>query len=129
MESVSFLNLINKEITMEANKILKADILDIIFEGKNKSYGAYELRKTYNKRLTRALIITGGISLIGLSWHVWQLTILQMMATKKLKWWIHKWLRSKRMSHHHHHHHHRHRSTTTTGDQPGTIYSSQSCKG
>ena len=33
---------------MEANKILKADILDIIFEGKNKSYGAYELRKTYN---------------------------------------------------------------------------------
>ena len=30
---------------MEANKILKADILDIIFEGKNKAYGAYELQE------------------------------------------------------------------------------------
>ena len=43
---------------MEANKILSADILDIIFDGKNKSYGAYQLRKTYNKTLTKALIIT-----------------------------------------------------------------------
>lgn len=41
---------------MEANKILGADILDIVFEGRNKEYGAYELRKTYNKRLTFALI-------------------------------------------------------------------------
>lgn len=41
---------------MEANKILSADILDIVFEGRNKDYGAYELRKTYNKRLTIALI-------------------------------------------------------------------------
>ncbi|MGI8951458.1 MAG: energy transducer TonB [Chitinophagaceae bacterium] len=41
---------------MEANKILNADILDIIFEGRNKDYGAYELRKTYNKRIISALI-------------------------------------------------------------------------
>jgi protein TonB len=41
---------------MEANKILGADILDIVFEGRNKEYGAYELRKTYNRRLTIALI-------------------------------------------------------------------------
>jgi periplasmic protein TonB len=43
---------------MEVNKILNADVLDIIFEGKNKSYGAYELRKTYNSRLIKALIAT-----------------------------------------------------------------------
>ncbi|HUZ59851.1 MAG TPA: energy transducer TonB [Hanamia sp.] len=43
---------------MEANQILKSDILDILFEGKNKSYGAYDLRKTYNKRITKALIAT-----------------------------------------------------------------------
>ena len=30
---------------MEANKILSADVLDIIFDGKNKEYGAYQLRK------------------------------------------------------------------------------------
>ena len=41
---------------MEANKILGADVLDIIFEGRNKEYGAYELRKTYNRRLMIALI-------------------------------------------------------------------------
>jgi protein TonB len=49
---------------MDVNKILNADLLDIIFEGKNKSYGAYELRKTYNKRLTRALLITASLLLI-----------------------------------------------------------------
>ena len=49
---------------MEANKILDADILDIIFDGKNKSYGAYELRKTYNSRLRKALIITASLLLL-----------------------------------------------------------------
>lgn len=43
---------------MDVNKILSADILDIIFEGRNKSYGAYDLRKTYSKRITYALIGT-----------------------------------------------------------------------
>ncbi len=36
---------------MDINKILTADILDLIFEGRNKEYGAYDLRKTYKKRL------------------------------------------------------------------------------
>ena len=49
---------------MEINKILNADILDIIFEGRNKEYGAYELRKTYNRRIVKAMFVTG--SLIGL---------------------------------------------------------------
>ncbi len=43
---------------MDVNKILNADILDIIFEGKNKDYGAYELRKTYNKRFVTAIVGT-----------------------------------------------------------------------
>ena len=42
---------------MEAKQILQANILEIIFEGKNKAYGAYYLRKTYHKRLTTALIV------------------------------------------------------------------------
>jgi protein TonB len=49
---------------MDINKILSADILDIIFDGKNKQYGAYELRKTYNKRLLKALIITASVALL-----------------------------------------------------------------
>lgn len=46
---------------MESNKILSADVLDIIFEGRNKDYGAYELRKTYNKRLAIALGVMAGV--------------------------------------------------------------------
>lgn len=51
---------------MDANKILSADILDLVFEGRNKDYGAYELRKTYNKRIIGALIITGSVALLAL---------------------------------------------------------------
>lgn len=49
---------------MEANKILKADLLDILFEGRNKDYGAYDLRKTYNRRITIALVSTVVIILL-----------------------------------------------------------------
>ena len=51
---------------MEANKILTADILDLVFEGRNKEYGAYNLRKTYNKRITRALIITASVAFLAI---------------------------------------------------------------
>ncbi|HEY8387385.1 MAG TPA: TonB family protein [Parasegetibacter sp.] len=47
---------------MEVSKILRADLLDILFEGRNKDYGAYELRRQYNKRLTLALIITASLA-------------------------------------------------------------------
>ncbi len=49
---------------MDVNKILSADFLDILFEGRNKEYGAYELRKNYQKRLTTALLITAGFALL-----------------------------------------------------------------
>ena len=45
---------------MNAQQLLKADLLDILFEGKNKNYGAYTLRKGYYKRLYLAL----GISML-----------------------------------------------------------------
>jgi protein TonB len=51
---------------MEANKILSADVLDILFEDRNKDYGAYDLRKTYNKRISRALLITAVVALLAL---------------------------------------------------------------
>ncbi|MES2776628.1 MAG: energy transducer TonB [Bacteroidota bacterium] len=49
---------------MTAEKILQSDILDILFEGKNKSYGAYELRRQYDKRMKKA--IAGTFILIAL---------------------------------------------------------------
>ena len=47
---------------MEAQQILQSNLLDIIFDGKNKSYGAYELRSGYSKRISGALLIV--VSLI-----------------------------------------------------------------
>jgi protein TonB len=51
---------------MDVNKILTADILDIIFEGRNKEYGAYQLRRTYNKRITYAIVGTVAVCLLFL---------------------------------------------------------------
>ena len=40
---------------MKPEMILKADVLDILFEGRNKEYGAYALRKNYDRRMYIAL--------------------------------------------------------------------------
>lgn len=49
---------------MDANKILSSELIDLVFEGRNKNYGAYELRKDYNKRLRNALILTASFALL-----------------------------------------------------------------
>ncbi len=51
---------------MDINKILSSDVLDLLFEGKNKLYGAYELRRSYNKRLKTALIYTSAVALLAI---------------------------------------------------------------
>ena len=40
---------------MNPESILHADVIDIVFENRNKDYGAYELRTRYNKRLRNAM--------------------------------------------------------------------------
>lgn len=40
---------------MNSEQIIKSDVLDILFENRNKMYGAYNLRKFYNDRLYKAL--------------------------------------------------------------------------
>ncbi len=52
---------------MDSSKILSANILDLIFDNRNKEYGAYELRNTYPRRITQALIITSALLLIFIS--------------------------------------------------------------
>lgn len=43
---------------MQTNNILSASLIDIIFDGRNKAYGAYELRRTYERRIKKSLIVT-----------------------------------------------------------------------
>jgi periplasmic protein TonB len=47
---------------MEKTRILQASLLDIIFDERNKVYGAYELRSKYTQRLSKALLVTGAIA-------------------------------------------------------------------
>jgi protein TonB len=49
---------------MTNNEILQADLLDILFEDRNKLYGAYTLRKTYSRRLGFALGVALSIVLL-----------------------------------------------------------------
>ena len=49
---------------MTSNEILKADVLDIVFDNRNKNYGAYVLRKYYNNRLLIAMSGMLGIVLV-----------------------------------------------------------------
>lgn len=49
---------------MDINKILKSDYLDLLFEGRNKQYGGYELRRKYPERIRNAAI--AGLTVIFL---------------------------------------------------------------
>jgi len=49
---------------MNQETILKSNLLDIIFENRNKEYGAYSLRKYYNQRIGIAVFSMVGLSLI-----------------------------------------------------------------
>lgn len=40
---------------MKSEEILKADLLDIVFENRNKAYGAYSIRKAYPSHLKKAM--------------------------------------------------------------------------
>ncbi len=62
MDFVAIQHLITKHTTMTNSEILKANLLDIVFENRNKEYGAYDLRKGYNSRLLIALSV--GLSII-----------------------------------------------------------------
>jgi protein TonB len=52
---------------MDTNKILQADVLDILFDNRNKAYGAYELRKNYHIRLRRSMMIAATLVMISVS--------------------------------------------------------------
>lgn len=48
-------------------EINSSDLLDIIFADRNKLYGAYILRRGYNQRLTKALLMTVAIVVLVLA--------------------------------------------------------------
>lgn len=49
---------------MNTNNTLQTDVLDILFANRNKSYGAYQLRRNYNKRLSIAVAVMLSVSVL-----------------------------------------------------------------
>lgn len=45
-----------KTITMENSNWLNQSMDDVVFEGRNKAYGAFLLRRLYDKHMTLAMI-------------------------------------------------------------------------
>ena len=64
---------------MENNKLANLSMDDIIFEQRNKSYGAYLLRKIYDKNMTRGALIGILLFVIG---------ICSPMIIKMVKGWL-----------------------------------------
>lgn len=55
---------------MDVNKILKSDYLDIVFEGRNKNYGSYDLRRKYSERMKKSGLVIVALCLIGFGYNV-----------------------------------------------------------
>jgi len=55
---------------MDINKILNSDYLDILFEGRNKTYGGDELRKKYPQRARNAVIMLLGIIMLLIAYPI-----------------------------------------------------------
>ncbi len=56
---------------MQPDQISQSDFLDILFEGRNKNYGAYELRKYYSRRLNKAILFTLSLCLLLIFGYTW----------------------------------------------------------
>lgn len=52
---------------MQNTNYLETEFLDILFQGRNKAYGAYYLRKTYPERLKQSLLYVGTLLLLVFS--------------------------------------------------------------
>ncbi|HEY1021333.1 MAG TPA: energy transducer TonB [Flavisolibacter sp.] len=57
MECFRAVHLYWKQHTMTSQQILSSDVIDILFEHRNKQYGAYRLRKDYPKELWKAVVV------------------------------------------------------------------------
>ncbi len=66
---------------MKSEEILKADMLDLIFDGRNKEYGAYDLRRRYPNAVAKALLVGVLIALAVLSYSILRDRFADLMAS------------------------------------------------
>lgn len=69
---------------MQPEQIMSSDLLDILFADRNKTYGAYPLRREYNHRLKKALMITGALVCTVLAIYYYQGSADQQSVTSRI---------------------------------------------
>ena len=70
MENLSW-GILIKIFAMKPENYLTAGLLDIVFEGRNKNYGAYDLRVNYQNRLFKAISFTVALAALLVCLSVW----------------------------------------------------------
>ncbi|GAB3315625.1 energy transducer TonB [Hymenobacter humi] len=70
---------------MDNSQIAKASLNDIVFEGRNKAYGAYVLRRLYQRHVTRALIIATAVFLLLIAFPLIQQYLKDKMPKEPKK--------------------------------------------
>jgi periplasmic protein TonB len=55
---------------MKATNNYSSDFLDILFDGRNKDYGAYDLRRSQDRRVRNAIICTASLALVIMGGYV-----------------------------------------------------------
>lgn len=58
-------------IAMNTSQMPKPDFLDILFNSRNKDYGAYDLRRRYDRRVRNAVAGMAGIVLLCVGAYTW----------------------------------------------------------
>lgn len=72
---LSFFSSLKNTSIMEANQSVPASFDDILFEGRHKAYGAYQLRRQYTDRMSKAagMSFSGILLLFGLGYAALQM--------------------------------------------------------
>ncbi|GAB3909269.1 hypothetical protein GCM10028803_46560 [Larkinella knui] len=76
------------ELTMNEDQLRQADLDDIVFQFRNKAYGAYDLRQEYRTSLRTAMLMTVGLVLMLMA----LLTIFSAGKWSYLSVWGAVWL-------------------------------------
>ncbi len=58
-------------IAMNTSQMPKPDFLDILFNSRNKDYGAYDLRRKYDRRVRNSVVGMAGLVLLCVGGYVW----------------------------------------------------------
>ncbi|GAB3554080.1 hypothetical protein [Spirosoma fluminis] len=69
-----------KELTLTETQLREATLDDIVFQFRNKAYGAYDLRRTYRQTLRNSIIMTLGICMMLMA-------LVQMISRGTWSYW------------------------------------------